>query len=217
LRLRNLLLNKNKAKKSENFTGERLTFDFNGKIMKVKQIKEDTLPEVINPETNLKMNFKTERQLNRLEDRPKDENLISQAKNLIQNAIEVNQPLIERLKQSTGTVDIEGGDSSNNQKPSEFVKLKPGVNLNELGKTIKGPLFKHKTRLTLREYFTRRNTGLTRHKDSKSNEEISQSIVLKEYDPYYNLYRNESISNRNFLENTSEIKEIMDFKVTIPI
>jgi hypothetical protein len=216
LRLKNLLLNKNKAKKPENFPGERLTFDFYGKIMKVKQIKQDTLPEVINLETNLNKNYQTERQLNRLEDRPKDERLISQAKNLIENAIKVNQPLIERLKQSTGTVDIEGENSTVNQKPSEFVKLKPGVNLNELGKTIKGPKLKHKTRLTLREYFTRRDTGLTRHKDSKSNEDISQSIISKEYYPYYNLYRNE-ISNLNFPVNTSEIKESMDFKVTTDI
>lgn len=86
------------------------------------------------------------------------------------------------MKKSRGTVDVKNESSISNQKPSEFVVLKPGVNLNELGKSIKGPKLKHKTRLTLNEYFTRRNVGYNRQNASKSKETAKQSTDSKEYE-----------------------------------
>ena len=67
---------------------------------------------------------------------------------------------MERLKRVRGTVDVTNENTSSHHKPSELLKLNPGVNINEQGRKIKGPKLKDKFRSTLQDYFSKRDKNL---------------------------------------------------------
>lgn len=76
----------------------KFTFDHEGKVITVKKVNQDKLPETIAMQSKVAKKYLLKRQPDRLEDKPKDEKLISATKELMSNVISANKPLMERLK-----------------------------------------------------------------------------------------------------------------------
>jgi hypothetical protein len=155
------------------------TFDHNGKVIYMKKPEESSLPSIIEPKPRLSKKFKMARLPDRPEDKQKDEKLISRTKQILENAISVHQPLMQRLKSARGTVDIKNEQEVQSQDPSASINLKPGVALNQNGITKKGPKFTINAKMTLQEYLTkakskRINTrfGIIKHESAKIHQSI---------------------------------------------
>lgn len=140
---------------SQRSTSEKkITFDHMGKILFVKKIKEDALLQDIKPKIIVKKQFKLERMENRLEDVPPNEAVQTEISEMVKHSIDKKKPLIQRLKQSRGTLDITNPHPSlTDAKPSNMITLKPGVQLKEKGGPTKfGPKIKIENRMNIQEY-----------------------------------------------------------------